>query len=290
MSVTLRPSLSHSQEDSRDQPVIPIIFLKLTARLDRDWASFTFKTNEVSKARFDLIGRAFNFLSLHPQYSREICRQFTILNRYPDVFPYDNHRCTLRDGNYINVSPVYLREKCYFVGQAPLQTTLNHFFTFLLEQNIKTIVTLAMPFENNRIKCTNYWMPGRTHTMPDGTQVRTLFEKVIAQSRTTSEGIVKRVIQIGNTLVTQYHYVDWPDMGICSKQLLRRLLEEVDDDRPFVHCSAGLGRSGVFALAHFGLAHPQEFHLEKALILARMQRFGLVQTFEQYELIHSLVH
>ena len=56
--------------------------------------------------------------------------------------------------------------------------------------------------------------------------------------------------------VTHYHYHAWPDRGIPRTTLplrrLARLLDSTDDPQagpPVVHCSAGIGRTGVFLVS-----------------------------------------
>lgn len=56
--------------------------------------------------------------------------------------------------------------------------------------------------------------------------------------------------------VTHYHYHAWPDRGIPRTTLplrrLARLLDATDDPQagpPVVHCSAGIGRTGVFLVS-----------------------------------------
>ena len=46
-----------------------------------------------------------------------------------------------------------------------------------------------------------------------------------------------------------------------------------------LHCSAGIGRTGVFILAELGLA-----------LLLREQRMGLVQTEPQYAFVYSILN
>ncbi len=282
MSGPIRSCLSHSVEDADNKPLIPIPSLKVLGRLDFDLGHIPLKVNEVTEARFNLLSKACHNLLQLPRYSRSEGQMYSHLNRYPDVLPYDYNRAKLQNGGYHNASPVYLREHLYYLCQAPTVGTLDHFFTFLLENRIKTVVSLAMPQVG---RCDKYW--DQSFVMNNGTLVRWNTPEVI--QRVGDEWIEKREFRIGAHTIDHYQYNGWPDMATCSKVVLRHLINEVSSKGLLIHCSAGVGRSGVFVLSHFGSQNPQAFHLEKSFLLARLQRAGVVQTFAQYQFIDQFV-
>ncbi len=91
-------------------------------------------------------------------------------------------------------------------------------------------------------------------------------------------------------LVTHYHYSSWPDFGTpASAAGFVEMVEHVGvsaEGRPIiVHCSAGLGRSGVFVAVHSALgSHKAGERVDIEAIVRRMrqQRHGMIQTPEQY--------
>ena len=102
--------------------------------------------------------------------------------------------------------------------------------------------------------------------------------------------------------------VGWPDMGVPVKADYTYLLElikemkKIKDKHPampiVVHCSAGIGRTGTL-IALFFLTSLIDYqvknkHTIRASVFGtvralREQRYGAVQTFEQYEFIYDFI-
>ena len=106
-------------------------------------------------------------------------------------------------------------------------------------------------------------------------------------------------------IVYHYHYVAWPDSGVPDDPAI--MLDYLWDARlrqagfgplagPMtVHCSAGIGRTGTFIaldclVAALSERGPLETALDVQMLvkILRRQRFGMVQTLEQYEFIYRL--
>lgn len=210
---------------------------------------------------------------------------FSDQNRYSNAFPNDRHRATLKDGSYLNVSPIYLGEKTYFVGQAPTLYSLYHFVRFLLEplpekpKGIQTIVTLTMPQEGNRETCFNYWK---------GCPLI----QILKENISFNQGLVSIVHRTLGILkegkiekeINQVCVENWPDGNIISIDILYALIHLVDSLKggKFIHCSAGLGRSGVFIIAYHALKYMQYDNINENILRCRIQRRGMVQTSEQH--------
>lgn len=97
--------------------------------------------------------------------------------------------------------------------------------------------------------------------------------------------------------VTQVHYLGWPDHGIpASTAAFRKMIERVEQhptDAPiFVHCSAGIGRTGTLIgyyavkqmLLQGRLTDRTVFETVGAMKHARR---GMVQRFDQYHFIYQ---
>lgn len=96
--------------------------------------------------------------------------------------------------------------------------------------------------------------------------------------------------------ITHYQYIHWPDFGNPNTKTLVELARRVGPtkpDKPMVlHCSAGLGRSGVFATVHSCLeCHVDKRHVDPHRTVAsfRRQREGMVQTQEQYRFCYDAI-
>jgi protein tyrosine phosphatase len=112
--------------------------------------------------------------------------------------------------------------------------------------------------------------------------------------------------------VTHYQYISWPDFGVPSSPLpLLQLSRRLDAHRRplggpiVVHCKAGIGRSGTFCALDIashrlrrlrqgkaaveGRAALELLDLRALVLSLRQQRQGMVQTREQYRLVHEVV-
>ena len=102
--------------------------------------------------------------------------------------------------------------------------------------------------------------------------------------------------------VCQFHYSAWPDHGIPAqvKPLLEmvRLIRDCQSSETLpvlVHCSAGCGRTGTICAIDFiwGLLRTgkltRDFSLFNLVKDMRRQRFAMVQTLDQYILVHRAV-
>lgn len=118
-------------------------------------------------------------------------------------------------------------------------------------------------------------------------------------------------------MVTHIQVLDFPDHGVPespmsilrSSDRVEALVESIRGSYPpgqelppvVVHCSAGIGRSGVFITVHtlvaqfkqhaqmHGLGVPFPFNVYEVVRLLRQQRYGMVQTAEQYEFCYLAV-
>lgn len=181
-------------------------------------------------------------------------------NRYKDVLPYRHARVILRDGGYINASEIR-DETCgpsrgstppYIACQGPLKHTSGDFWDMIIERDIHDVVMLTGLVENGREKCYKYFeMDGRKH------RVRCL-------RRSSVGGVDVRELEVQrgsiSHRVTHYQLMNWPDHGVPTcpdvlDPLLDVLYRNAKSDRTtVVHCSAGIGRSGVLiALSVFAL-------------------------------------
>ncbi|KAE8288396.1 Tyrosine-protein phosphatase non-receptor type 2 [Larimichthys crocea] len=232
------------------------------------------------------------------------------LNRYRDVSPYDHSRVKLEnsENDYINASLVMVEEaqRAYILSQGPLRNTCGHFWLMIWEQCSKAVIMLNRVIEKGSEKCAQYWPTTEELQMSftdTGFVVRLLSEE--DQSYYTI-----RVLELQNTMtgesrdIYHFHYTTWPDFGVPeSPASFLNFLFKVRESGSLgpehgpsvVHCSAGIGRSGTFALVDTCLVlmdrrkNPSSVDVQKVLLDMREYRMGLIQTPDQLRFSYMAV-
>ncbi|XP_054724356.1 tyrosine-protein phosphatase non-receptor type 4-like [Uloborus diversus] len=224
-------------------------------------------------------------------------------NRYKDVLPYDDSRVVLKDdsdGDYINASFVHMtlphprKPNEYIATQGPLPQTCCDFWQMVWEQKCGIVVMVTTLKERNRVKCHQYW--------PDLYQTATYNKiQVTCFSETTSSTGITRDFLLNNQQaneerhVIQLQYINWPDHGVPEDssdflefvQQLRDLRRDVGGF-VVVHCSAGVGRTGVLILMETAMGYmdaDEPIYPLELVKSMRDQRVMMVQTMVQYKFI-----
>ena len=96
--------------------------------------------------------------------------------------------------------------------------------------------------------------------------------------------------------VTHYHYTQWPDFGCPPTKPLVEMVRKLGTSKPdkpmIIHCSAGLGRTGVLATMHSVLeCHVDRRHVDvhRTVAQLRQQKEGMVQTQQQYKFCYEAI-
>ncbi|XP_074639935.1 LOW QUALITY PROTEIN: tyrosine-protein phosphatase non-receptor type 2 [Gouania willdenowi] len=233
------------------------------------------------------------------------------LNRYRDVSPFDHSRVKLKnaENDYINASLVTVEEaqRSYILSQGPLRNTCGHFWLMIWEQCTKAVIMLNRVIEKGSVrKCAQYWPTTEEFQMSfsdTGFAVRLLSEE-------DHSHYIMRVLELQNLKIGEsreiyhFHYTTWPDFGVPESpaaflSFLFKVREsgslDTEHGPAVVHCSAGIGRSGTFALVDTCLLlmnareNPSSVDIQKVLLSMREDRMGLIQTPDQLRFSYMAV-
>ncbi|KAI1301383.1 Tyrosine-protein phosphatase non-receptor type 14 [Halotydeus destructor] len=278
-------------------------------------------------AEFDLIPR----MNPQAKYTTALQQENLARNRFRDILPYESNRVKLPSSKdnrpgYINGSLIQMNygknaHQSYIAAQGPLMNTVNDFWRMIWTQKVNVVVMVTELTEDNQEKCFLYFPQNSEkgkNTVKFGeftVSCNFIVESstFVTSSLTLSSG--------GNSLsVWHIRYTDWCD-HTCPEDVQGFLsfLEGVDAtyrlstregstltlDRKkkktpsktppppiVVHCSAGVGRSGVVILCDImvrSLDSMKELDVPKALTELRYQRMNSVQNFEQYKFVYRVL-
>ncbi|XP_041927588.1 tyrosine-protein phosphatase non-receptor type 21 isoform X1 [Alosa sapidissima] len=240
-------------------------------------------------------------------------------NRFQDVLPYDDTRVELvptKENNtgYINASHIRVTvggdEWSYIASQGPLNNTCQDFWQMVWEAGVAIIAMVTAEEEGGREKSFRYWprLGSRHNTVTYGRfKITTRFRTDSGCYATTGLKI-KHLLTGQERTVWHLQYTDWPDHG-CPEdfkgflsyleeiQSVRRHTNSTSDPKNtnlpvLVHCSAGVGRTGVVILSEIMIAcleHNEMLDVPTVLNMLRQQRMMMVQTASQYTFIYKVL-
>ncbi|KAG7251646.1 hypothetical protein CRUP_024359, partial [Coryphaenoides rupestris] len=141
-------------------------------------------------------------------------------------------------------------EFLYISCQGPLPATTPAFWQMVWENKSDAVAMMTQEVERGRVKCHRYWPEAAGQAREEGR-----FQLHLVNQQFLDYFHIK-VIRMEETQTGATHFVrhlkftHWPDHGVPrgSEQLVRfiRYLRAVHHKGPLtVHCSAGIGRTGV---------------------------------------------
>ncbi|RXN09343.1 tyrosine- phosphatase non-receptor type 4-like isoform X1 [Labeo rohita] len=222
-------------------------------------------------------------------------------NRYRDISPYDTTRVVLKgtddyiNANFINMEiPGKGEVKRYIACQGPLPGTCSDFWQMVWEQSAALVVMLTTQVERGRVKCHQYWPNVSASGTYGGFQVACVSEEgnsaYLLRDLTLTHLESKEERQI-----CQMQYLAWPDHGVPddSSDFLNFVSQvrskRADTPEPVVvHCSAGIGRTGVLITMETAMCLIESGQSVYPLDIVRTmrdQRAMMIQTPSQYRFV-----
>ncbi|XP_072452800.1 tyrosine-protein phosphatase non-receptor type 3 isoform X2 [Notamacropus eugenii] len=221
-------------------------------------------------------------------------------NRYKDVLPYDTTRVVLQENEeYINASYVNMEIPStkilnrYIATQGPLPHTCVHFWQAIWDHKLSLIIMLTTLTERGRTKCHQYW-PDPPDVMEYGNFRIKCQSEVCTIAYVFREMLVTKIETGEEHTVTHLQYVAWPDHGVPedSSDFLEFVTSmrtmRVENEPILVHCSAGIGRTGVLVTMETAMClieRSQPVYPLDIIRKMRDQRAMMVQTSSQYKFV-----
>ncbi|XP_066151280.1 tyrosine-protein phosphatase Lar isoform X3 [Euwallacea fornicatus] len=222
-------------------------------------------------------------------------------NRLVHILPYESTRVCLQPirsvegSDYINASFIdgYRYRKAYIATQGPLQETIDDLWRMLWEHNSTIVVMLTKLKEMGREKCYQYWPSDRS--VRYGCYVVDPIAEYNMPQYILREFKVTDARDGSSRTMRQFQFTDWPEQGVPKSGdgfidfigQVHKTKEQFGQDGPItVHCSAGVGRTGVFITLSIVLERMQYEGVVDVFQTARIlrtQRPAMVQTEDQYQ-------
>ncbi|XP_078733032.1 receptor-type tyrosine-protein phosphatase delta isoform X16 [Lampetra fluviatilis] len=230
------------------------------------------------------------------------CNKFK--NRLVNVMPYEATRVPLQPirgvegSDYINASFVdgYRQQAAYIATQGPMAETTEDFWRMLWEHNSTIVVMLTKLREMGREKCHQYWPAERSaryqYFVVDPMAEYNMPQYILREFKVTDARDGQ------SRTVRQFQFTDWPEQGVPKSGegfidfigQVHKTKEQFGQDGPItVHCSAGVGRTGVFITLSIVLERMRYegvVDVFQTVKMLRTQRPAAVQTEDQYQLCY----
>uniref|UniRef100_A0AAV2JVR3 protein-tyrosine-phosphatase n=1 Tax=Knipowitschia caucasica TaxID=637954 RepID=A0AAV2JVR3_KNICA len=231
------------------------------------------------------------------------CNKFK--NRLVNIMPYETTRVCLQPirglegSDYVNASYIdgYRQQRGYIATQGPLAETTEDFWRMLWEHNSTIVVMLTKLREMGREKCHQYWPAERSaryqYFVVDPMAEYNMPQYILREFKVTDARDGQ------SRTVRQFQFTDWPEQGVPKSGegfidfigQVHKTKEQFGQDGPItVHCSAGVGRTGVFITLSIVLERMRyegAVDIFQTVKMLRTQRPAMVQTEDEYQFCYQ---
>ncbi|XP_078351651.1 uncharacterized protein LOC144636335 [Oculina patagonica] len=229
-------------------------------------------------------------------------------NRYPDVLPAPRSRVKLSSSpDYINANWIrdHKGQICYIATQHPLRETAQDFWRMVWDQKAHTVVMVNIEEKEKPAEFIDYLPKEHGSTKQFGSidvTVKQITEK--PDYILTILSIVEGKNTASAREVSHIKFTSWKERAMPNVALFvgfvsatREARKKYADSKAptIVHCSDGLGFTGVYIAVDIGIKSHEEsktsvvdvFELSKNL---RRDRHGIVCTLEHYNFIYQALY
>ena len=226
------------------------------------------------------------------------------LCRYNEIHPYKDNIVTINNKhNIINASWIDIPlKKSFIASQGPPDNCIDDFWQMCFDYEVSKIVMLCNEIEGGIKKCSAYWDIKSSECF-----------KIIKIDNTTEDNIfAEKTIFIQNfkdNKIREFSHIkfkQWPDHQIPNIQNVvhnfEKLFNFIEKDmgkKPIVvHCSAGVGRTGVFITLYIlykeikdkiAVSENIDFNIFNLVRKLKELRLYSVENINQYNFIYQFI-
>ncbi|XP_065670310.1 uncharacterized protein LOC136088952 [Hydra vulgaris] len=225
-------------------------------------------------------------------------------NRYANIVPYDHSLVKLvpdftnYENTYINANyvPSYSKKVSYIATQAPKNETIVDFWRMIFHEKPKAVIMLTNLVENDKIKSAQYW--------PESNEEYGGFNVCVTKTENFADCFIRYISR--NFKEVNHHFIhmqftswldngcpEYPTMLLNFCHRFRCLVPYSDKCLTVVHCSGGIGRTGVFILLDEMLQlvkSEQKVDIFNYFETIRQNRMQMVQSKEQYIFVYDAIY
>lgn len=226
------------------------------------------------------------------QKSTQIANNYFDKNRYHNILAYDDTRVLLSNDNYINAN--WMLDNKYIATQAPLYNTIEDFWEMIWLYDINNIVMLTNFIENNKEKCYVYF-PLEKSLVLSNFKLEFIKQIVIKKNIIQREFILTNLKTMEAKTIQHLQYINWPDFSTPDLNEILDLIHIIQSysNITCIHCSAGVGRTGVLLTILKLLKEinegKNEINIIDTILKLRQKRIGMVQTSDQLKFCYQLI-
>lgn len=194
----------------------------------------------------------------------------------------------------------------YIAAQAPLDNTVVDFWLMIWDENVPIIIMMTNLFENSKSKCVQYFPMEIDGSLEFGSRFHVKLVSELKLSAFCIRQLKLTCLESGNSrYLHHYQYTAWPASGgpvhtTSLIQLIHTILNQIiisnktrKSVKPIlVHCSSGVGRSGIV----IGILRELErvnktksFDVRQTIMDMRRQRPFMLSSEDHYIYLHEIL-